>query len=55
MIKYIDRLPESVKISDDIVDTEEKFEGFSEYQSADTGRGKYYGTNHWKTHCQRNR
>ena len=35
MIKYIDRLPESVKISDDIVDTEEKFEGFSEYQIAE--------------------
>lgn len=35
MLKYIDRLPDSFKISDDVVDIEEEFEGFSEYQIAE--------------------
>lgn len=35
MIKYIDRLPDSFTISDDVVDIEEEFEGFSDYQIAE--------------------
>lgn len=35
MVKYIERLPESFTISDDVVDIEEEFEGFSDYQIAE--------------------
>lgn len=35
MIKYVDSLPESFKISEEVVDVDEEFEGFSEYQIAE--------------------
>jgi len=35
MTKYVDRLPDSFTISDDVVDIEEDFEGFSDYQVAE--------------------
>jgi len=35
MMKYIDSLPDSFTISDDVVDIEEEFEGFSDYQIAE--------------------
>jgi tetratricopeptide (TPR) repeat protein len=35
MMKYIDSLPDSFTISNDVVDIEEEFEGFSDYQIAE--------------------